>query len=289
MARKGKIKCSCCGEEKSAVRDYYSSSSDLYKDVGVFPYCKKCVEELYNRLILKYENDKKLAAKRLFIMLDIFYDEDLYNSCLIKGKRWLGEYMKIKANAKYKDKSSLDNINSDEPIEEKIPKKEKKKSLITEEMIDEWGEGYDEKEYLKLEKKYKKYNKNYPSKTLQQQQIIKAICELEVEKEKCRRSGLYSDYDKLHKQISAKMAELDVIPSKQKKYGEDKNMVYGNFIKIIEEEDPIPKPLPEFEDLDKFEYMLNRYFIKPFKKVFGLDKDIYTSEDEKNDNQDETS
>ena len=30
----------------------------------------------------------------------------------------------------------------------------------------------------------------------------------------------------------------------------------------------------EFEDIDKFKWMLDRYFINPFKKVFGLDSNL---------------
>ena len=136
----------------------------------------------------------------------------------------------------------------------------------------------------RLEKRYKKYYKNYPSEKLQQQVIIMSICKLELEQEKCRINENYQQYANLDKQISTKMGELDVIPSKQKKYGEDKNLVYGALIGVYEENDPIPEPLDIFIDVDGFKKMLDRYFIKPFKKVFGLDKNIYTSEDEINGN-----
>lgn len=283
MARK--IKCTCCGLEKTSTREFYASNSYFYKDVGRIPICKNCIEEKYNVIVEKFK-DKKIAAMKVFQSIDVYFDEEVFNSSTSKysdDNKWIGEYMRvINSNAKYKGKTSDDNVEVELPIVRDIS--DDLESEIDEDLIDKWGEGYSEKEYNRLEKRYKKYYKNYPSEKLQQQVIIMSICKLELEQEKCRIGENYQQYANLDKQISAKMAELDVIPSKQKKYGEDKNLVYGALIGVYEENDPIPEPLDIFIDVDSFKKMLDRYFIKPFKKVFGLDKNIYTSEDEINGN-----
>ena len=282
-----KIKCTCCGIEKTNTREFYASSSYLYRDIGRIPICKSCVEEKYNVIANKFK-DKKISAMKIFQSIDVYFDEELFDSTIIKypdDNKWIGEYMRIiNSNAKYKGKTSEDNIEVEISIVKNIDNEENVENEIDDDLIDKWGEGYSEKEYNRLEKRYKKYYKNYPSEKLQQQVIIMSICKLELEQEKCRINENYQQYANLDKQISTKMAELDVIPSKQKKYGEDKNLVYGALIGVYEENDPIPETLDIFIDVDKFKYMLDRYFIKPFKKVFGLDKNIYTSEDEMNGN-----
>lgn len=279
-----KIKCTCCGIEKTNTREFYASSSYLYKDIGRIPICKSCVEEKYNVIANKFK-DKKISAMKIFQSIDVYFDEELFDSTISKypdDNKWIGEYMRIiNSNAKYKGKTSEDNIEVEISIVKNIDNEENE---IDDDLIDKWGEGYSEKEYNRLEKRYKKYYKNYPSEKLQQQVIIMSICKLELEQEKCRINENYQQYANLDKQISTKMGELDVIPSKQKKYGEDKNLVYGALIGVYEENDPIPEPLDIFIDVDGFKKMLDRYFIKPFKKVFGLDKNIYTSEDEINGN-----
>ena len=93
-------------------------------------------------------------------------------------------------------------------------------------------------------------------------------------RENCRRNGKTSEYDKVTTQIRKSMDDLNVLPSKMQKYGEDKNMTIGKLIEMIEKEEPIPDVHPEFEDVDKFKWMLDRYFINPFKKVFGLDSNL---------------
>lgn len=282
-----KIKCTCCGLEKTNTREFYASNSYLYKDIGRIPICKSCVEEKYNVIANKFK-DKKISAMKIFQSIDVYFDEELFDSTVSKYpdyNKWIGEYMRIiNSNAKYKGKTSEDNIEVEISIVKNIDNEEDVENGIDDDLIDKWGEGYSEKEYNRLEKRYKKYYKNYPSEKLQQQVIIMSICKLELEQEKCRISENYQQYANLDKQISTKMAELDVIPSKQKKYGEDKNLVYGTLIGVYEENEPIPEPLNSFIDVDKFKYMLDRYFIKPLRKVFGLDKDIYTLEDEQNGN-----
>ena len=59
-----------------------------------------------------------------------------------------------------------------------------------------------------------------------------------------------------------------------------KDLVVGKLIEMIEKDEPIPDVHPEFKDVDRILYWLNRYFISPMKKVFGLEPAIYTEEDE---------
>jgi hypothetical protein len=54
--------------------------------------------------------------------------------------------------------------------------------IISMDLIDFWGEGYSAREYTRLEK----YSEHYPNKRLQEQEIIKQLCELEIMKENCR-------------------------------------------------------------------------------------------------------
>lgn len=56
--------------------------------------------------------------------------------------------------------------------------------LISDELVLFWGRGYDYESYMSLERKYENYIKYYPSESMQEKQIIKTLCELEVQKKK---------------------------------------------------------------------------------------------------------
>ena len=282
MAKKTieKIKCTCCGKEQR-LSEYYKSASKMYTNNNEkIPICKSCMKDRYTQLLNYYNGDAKLSLKHLCLNLDIFFFEKLFIECSAKDDvDMIGEYMRLLSRKETKDKTSVDNLMIDESENKKIAIGNE---LVDEEIIDFWGEGYSSKEYIRLEKKYKKYTKHYPSESLQEQEIIKSLCELEIMKENCRLSGDKNGYNKVNTQIRKSMDDLNVLPSKMQKYGEDKNITIGKLIETIEKEEPIPDIHPEFEDIDKIKWMLDRYFINPFKKVFGLDDNL-SYEDVEND------
>ena len=273
-----KIKCTCCGTDKINTREFYASNSYLYKNIGRIPICKSCIEEKYNSLINDFK-DKKLSAMKMFLSLNVYFDEDLFNSVLAKcpeDNKWIGEYMRIiNSNARYKTKNGYDTGEIEIPVTKCINISEDIEDEKDYELIDKWGER-DAKDYKRLERKYKKYSKKYPSDDLEQQVIIRSICELELEKEVCRKDKNYTNFVALDKQISAKMAELDVIPSKKKKYDEDSNVTFGTIMRIFEQEEPVVDSQGIYKDVDFIEKYWNRTFIKPFAMAWGWAKGFYT-------------
>mgnify|MGYP006988633795 CR=1 FL=1 len=67
-------------------------------------------------------------------------------------------------------------------------------------------------------------------------------------------------YGHNYDQISKRMEELNVLPSKMSKYGEDDNLSYGNLIAIIEKNEPIPDVHEEYNDVDNYQYIHRIFF-----------------------------
>lgn len=249
---------------------------------GKLAWCKECVNELYLKLLNKYNGDVRSAMIHLCLVLDVYFSEKLFIECSTNEESFsLSEYFRrVNGEKSTKNMSGFDNsVKIDEDGNKKIAIGD---DLVDADIIDFWGEGFNSNEYIKLENKYKKYVNHYPSERLQEQEIIKSLCQLELMREKSFTKGDLNAFDKLSTQISKRMEELNVLPSKMAKYGEDKNMTIGKLIETIEKEEPIPNIYPEFNDLDRIKWMLDRYFINPFKKVFGLDNNI-SYEDVEND------
>lgn len=268
MAKKTieKIKCTCCGKEKYATRDFYKSASELNSDTERLNICKECVQNRYEKLLTVYNGNSTNAFRHLLMNLDEYFDEELYNSCVIKdGINFIGDYFRqVNGTKDRRDKTSLNNTsipneNNDIKLED---------GIISEELIDKYGEGYTASEYRKLERKYKIYSEHYPSKRLQEQEILKQLAELDLMKEKCRITGDKNGYDKISTQIRRTMEDLNVLP-KQSTDDEDE-MTLGNILKLIEYEEPVPMTSNEFDDVNKIEKIMDKYFVSPFKRVLGL-------------------
>lgn len=263
MARKAeKIICNCCSKELR-VSEFYKSNSKLNLVTGKLPICKSCLQDRYNELLTIYEGNSNDAWRHICFNLDIFYDENLYIECSSKDN-FIGEYFRLLSTKDRKDKTSLNNTLKNGDVND-IALED---GVINSELIDFWGEGYSASEYNRLERKYKKYTKHYPNKRLQEQEILKQLAELDLMKEKCRVGGDKSGYDKISTQIRKTMEDLNVLPKQLA--DDEEELTLGNIIKMIEYEEPIPMTSPEFDDVNKIEKIMDKYFITPFKRVLGL-------------------
>lgn len=253
------------GEDRLITRDFYRSASKLYKFSNErIPICKKCLLEYYDELLGVYDGNSNSAFRHWCMTFSVYYNETLYLQCVDKDN-FMGEYMRVISSTKqYRDCSSLNN----KLPEGKIDIVELDDGKITSEYIDKWGEGYKANEYMKLESKYKMYSEHYPSKRLQEQEILKQLAELDLMKEKCRISGDRTGYDKISTQIRRTMEDLNVLPKQS--VDDNEKLTLGNIIKMIEYEEPIPMTSEEFNDVNKIEKIMNKYFVTPFKQVLGL-------------------
>lgn len=258
--------CARCGESLR-LAEFYKSNSHLYRgNNNKLTICKKCVQETYQILLVRYNGSSIDSFKHLCMNLDIYFDEVVYMQCLSKGNSFIGEYFtKINNKKEYRDLTSMNNSINDQTSHKTLSVED---GVISQELCDFWGEGYTVKEYLKLENKYKTYSEHYPNKRLQEQEIIKQLCELEVMKENCRKNGDRNGYDKICTQIRKTMDDLRILPKQS--VDEDTQMTVGAIIKMIEYNEPIPDKHEEFNDINGIEELIDKYFVKPFKRVFGL-------------------
>lgn len=280
MARK--IKCTCCGLEKTSMREFYASNSYFYKDVGRIPICKNCIEEKYNVVVEKFR-DKKISAMKVFQSIDVYFDEEVFNSSTNKypdDNKWIGEYMRvINSNAKYKGKTSDDNVEVELPIVKDIDDEENVENKIIPESIKrKWGDGFTDEEYSQLEYLEKEYLDNCEHDTLTQIKLYRELCVLELEKNKARTSDkkAFKDYSEL---ISKKMTDANIKPNQQRTIGEADEDLLSMRTKMIEKYRPIGSSQNEFEDVDYIHKYFNDFIIKSLAMNLGLAKGEFSLEE----------
>lgn len=276
-----KIKCTCCGIEKTNTREFYASSSYLYRDIGRIPICKSCVEEKYNVIANKFK-DKKISAMKIFQSIDVYFDEELFDSTIIKypdDNKWIGEYMRIiNSNAKYKGKTSEDNIEVEISIVKNINNEESVVDVTPESVKRKWGDGFTDGEYSQLEYLEKEYLDNCEHDTLTQIKLYRELCVLELERDKARTTDkkAFKDYSEL---ISKKMTDANIKPNQQKVIGEADEDLLSMRTKMIEKYRPIGLGQNEFEDVDHIQKYFDDYIIKSLAMNLGLAKGEFSLEE----------
>lgn len=272
-------KCVCCGKEKPATRDYFKSSSSLYKSDRML-ICKSCIEKYYNQLLNNYDNNIELAFEHLCLTLDCLYSKELLSQCIQEfPDSYFGNYFRLlNCKKEYKNLSGINNIISSSGTSKNIQIDD---DVINEKILDFWGKGFSSQEYRRLEQKYREYIRDYPSERRQEVTLIKTIAILEVLRERTIINNDSQAFDKYTTQISKRMEELNVLPNKMQKYNDDENITVGTMLQMIETKEPIPDKNPAYTDVDGIRKIMNRYFFNPIRKIINNDETPYTEEDEK--------
>ena len=272
-------KCVCCGKEKPATRDYFKSSSSLYKSDRMLV-CKSCIEKYYNQLLNNYDNNIELAFEHLCLTLDCLYSKELLSQCIQEfPESYFGNYFRLlNCKKEYKNLSGINNIISSSGTSKNIQIDD---DVISEKILDFWGKGFSSQEYRRLEQKYREYIRDYPSERRQEVTLIKTIAILEVLRERTIINNDSQAFDKYTTQISKRMEELNVLPNKMQKYNDDENITVGTMLQMIETKEPIPDKNPAYTDVDGIRKIMNRYFFNPIRKIINNDETPYTEEDEK--------
>jgi len=80
------LHCLRCNEIYNSD-EFYASDSELHESIGKIPYCRRCLDEMYQNYLKKYEelkyiNPDKKAVERLCMALDIYYSDKVFDSAV---------------------------------------------------------------------------------------------------------------------------------------------------------------------------------------------------------------
>ena len=281
-SKKERLKqCTRCGQELP-FSSFYKSQSPMFKHDEKLPLCKQCVEDIFNENLSYYKNEEKALYKTLF-SLDIYFDLKLCKRALIDtyntDKSILKSYFSNINLVQYKGKTAQNSppFNIFDIPEEDFEKYEledidiKEPILITKEMINQWGEGRPNEDYLFLQDKYdtmcNTYDDRNPSNLWNYEQI--ALNFLDIKKERERNNPNFTKIKTLQEVNSKLMGDCKMKIS-QIDNSEDENICFGTFIKQIEDYEPILTD-ERYEDYDNIYKSWKEDFRNPFAQAMKLD------------------
>ena len=266
MARKIEKKiCTCCGKELQ-LKEFYKSASTMYD--GKLPICKNCLADRYNTLLTTYEGSSIDAFKHLMMNLDEYFDQELYDTCVMKyGINFIGEYMRLVNGTKERrDKTSLNNNLSTNEIRDVALDDG---TVVSEDLILRWGRNRKKDDYLLLEKRYKQKLEDYPSDKPAEKAIIRSMCLLELDIEDARVKDRKS-VPQLEKALADKFKQLGINPSDNSMYDEQSILMFGTMMETFENEKPIMDKQDLYKDVDEMNYYWYRNLVVPTMKAWEM-------------------
>lgn len=297
---KPRKRCGICGGDRNMETEYYKSKSILNKFDGLLSVCKACVEGVYDTLLKEYKYHK-VAVYHLCMLLDVPWSEAIYSMSKSQGENQGVDIYKLyfqKINSiairhnvsdsfRTSDKLSDKGLDDEEIIRtndlrenlEKIlievQREQDKDFSLTREVIDRWGRDLDSiEDYIYLEQKYQDLISNYVSDTPIQRMLYQEIAQVSLIADKARRENNTNLYEKMLKVWSTLMNDANIKPVQETGAASDKLATWGEWVRKIEEEEPIPEASPEFQDVDGIGKYIQKWFAGHLGKMLGSETTV---------------
>lgn len=289
MTKKTKVTkpiCTRCGIEKSVNADnFYKSYSILFEGnyENRMCVCKECVLEIAEKLKNKYNSEPR-ALYELCKLLDIYYDNNLYESALKQAKKQNSNvfqiyFQKVSSLQQYRGKVFIDSELFDKGIQnEEIEEK------IGRDVIEFWGRGlFSQEDYDFLEREYSNLITRYECDSYALEVLFQEIAHQRLDIKKKREQG--QSVDKEIKTLQELLGSSGIKPIQENASMAADQVTFGTLIKKYENERPIPEPDPEWADVDNIKHYISVWFFGHLCAMMGIKNDyakMYLDEINKN-------
>lgn len=265
-----KFQCNKCMKNLAIESNFFKLTKNDLCYYAIYPICKKCLREEFEKE--RFNSGDRMALRYILRRLDKPYIEDIVNKAFERDANdILGYTLKVLnglpqyANLCYDDSDFIKNKGITE-IDNKMM------SVVEKEFNDEdwarWsGYGLEPADLKACNDYYNKIMDKYEFDSLNDEMAVEQLAVLNVKLKKAFKDNNTIDIEKLRKTISSTEADLN-ISAKQKKddMGRD---TFGNFIKMIENDEPIPEARDEFKDVDGIWGLVKRYVVGYLPVMLG--------------------
>ena len=266
-------RCTRCGfSTTSDVSKFSSTYSQLYacNDFRL-PVCKTCLDELYEKYYLPKYGDEYKAVRVLCQKFDVYYNRDLVDNMLANARpnKHFSFYVQKTSLQQYSNRTYDTTIAEEDEAAKNVDKYEDMdKSKVSEETVKFWGFGFCPEDYEYLDGRYVAWSASYNIQSEAMSSIFRNICVMELQILK----GIQANdkVDALYRQLNDYMNSAGIQPKQSSENTLSDSACFGTLIKKWEDEKPIPKAKPEWEDVDGIRRYISVYFLGHLCKMFGF-------------------
>lgn len=287
--------CCRCGTAYGRKKGYFPVSyAGLYRGTGYLPFCKNCVDAMYNDYVMQC-GDARHAVRQMCRKLDIYWNDLIYERVARKAttRTMMTNYLQASNNIGYAGKSYDDTLIAENRLWEKnIPQQDNQEesaqaqetsdtrdvsmSDIPDEVVEFWGVGYTPEMYQNLEQRRTYWINNLPEAAMNDagtEARIRQICNLEIDIGRLSAAGKSAD-----KQIGMLNKLLDSIglnAGQRESESALERTPFGVWIDRLEHERPVADPDPELQDVDGIIQKISIWFLGHAAKMLGI-KNMYS-------------
>lgn len=275
--------CRCKRHHTKLRTNYPATQSPIFKgNGGYLPICNHCIDDLYEHY-KETLGDDRAAMMRICLKFDIYWSDDIYRMVYKENtsKSRMRSYISKTNLYAYIGKSFDDTLDEMESEENKFINSIPETNtdiiddgvVVSPEIVEFWGTGFEPEFYLELDRKYKYWTndlKTPPDKG--EEAIYKQVCILEATINRDSAAG--RSIEKHVNSLNTLLGSANLKPSQKKT--EDASdaafdgLPFGVGIRAYENSRPIPKPDPELQDVDGIIKYISVWFLGHLCKMIGI-------------------
>lgn len=272
-------KCMCCGEIYNVRKANFSKTQSQWfaGNDGYLPWCNECRAKIFDYYVKKYGNEDE-AIKRLCMMFDLVYSDDILAMADRSTKTStpkINLYMGF-SNIRQHAGETYDNT-IDQEKKDALAAGKTTGTKVTLKMTKFWGAGLDERDYLFLDEHYQNLITRHECKTAAQEILFKRIAKAELNCEKADATGDTKKIKEANDNLQNLMGSAQIKPNQTNDNALAETNTFGTLIQKWEEEEPIPEPAPEWQDVDGIGKYFRVWVLGTLLKMFHL-KNPYQEE-----------
>lgn len=260
----------CCACEKPRpISEFYQTAYTNYFKDGKLPICKTCIyKNIEEHGFVEFQNLMKLVNKPIY--------EAMFNGDFKKYIQQINSMKQYKSNT-YEDSDLFKNVKSSNVTKRIKPTKLEPDEL--ENLIDFFGEGHEEKDYIYLDSEYKDYTNRYEVETKALENLIKEICLTQLDIRVKTANG--EKVDAQRKTLQDLLGSSNLKPVQENaSAGIAEAETFGTLIKKFENEHPIPEPHESWKDVDGIGKYIRTFFLGTMAKMFDKENPYQDEYDE---------
>ena len=280
------LKCTCCGKEKKST-DFYKSYSKIFKknaDSRICA-CKDCVLELYAHY-LESTSDRAKSIYEVCRTFNTYFDMNLFEAVDIQCQGSAANsnickiyYQKVNSLHQYR-KLTFDDVAKKEGVSERIKTLEEEISedikhsefILTNEIIDFWGKGFERSDYEFLSKEYCQLCNRFECDSYSQEMLFQEISHQRLNIKKKRQGG--DSVDKELKTLQDLLGSANIKPVQDTGVNSNEQATFGTLLKKWEDGNPVPEPLPEWMEADWIKKYVCVWFFGHLSHMMGMKTDM---------------
>lgn len=286
IAKPSRLTCSRCGRQID-INDLYKSESSFFNTYKKVPFCKDCIDDLYQEFYERYSKQgynmpERKAVERICMVLDIYFKELFFQRAMAQyekapetsvimfyiresrtGRNYRKTYddtVKERFEAS-KEEKEIKSIYDDDDAEFDM-RIEKGKKIF--------GQGYERSDYIFLYDQYSDWTARHECGTKSQEELFKNICLTQLSLNKAQKTNNVSEIKQLNDAYIKLLDSAKLQPKQNAGDTTAENQTLGTLIDKWENTRPVPEIDEELKDVDKIGLYIDVFFRGHLAKMLNI-------------------